>query len=161
MAAEYWEIVGVYFDVTVDKIDGSVNLGTFTSCDGLSVEVETMDREEGGHNDFVWKLPVRLKYSNVKLTRTIGPESLKIATWFAGMATGLKRTTARIAALTTTGDELVAWRLTGVIPVRWTGPSFSAESPTVATETLEIAHHGFTMEPGSKKAAGAPAAGRA
>jgi phage tail-like protein len=35
------------------------------------------------------------------------------------------------------------WDLTGVIPVRWTGPSLSAESAKIATETLELAHHGF------------------
>jgi hypothetical protein len=33
-----------------------------------------------------------------------------------------------------------------VIPVKWQGPSFSAESAKVATETLEIAHHGFMFE---------------
>ena len=27
--------------------------------------------------------------------------------------------------------------------VRWTGPSLNPDSPKVATETLEIAHHGF------------------
>ena len=31
----------------------------------------------------------------------------------------------------------------GSIPVRWTGPSLNAESPKIATETIEIAHHGF------------------
>jgi hypothetical protein len=30
-----------------------------------------------------------------------------------------------------------------VIPVRWSGPQLSLDSPKVATETLELAHHGF------------------
>ena len=30
-----------------------------------------------------------------------------------------------------------------MIPVRWTGPSLNPESPKVATETVELAHHGF------------------
>ena len=38
---------------------------------------------------------------------------------------------------------MFTWTLTGVIPVRWTGPSLSVDSPKVATETLELAHHGF------------------
>jgi len=29
------------------------------------------------------------------------------------------------------------------VPVRWTGPSLNVESPKIATETIEIAHHGF------------------
>ena len=30
------------------------------------------------------------------------------------------------------------------LPVRWTGPSLNSDQPKVLTETLEIAHHGFT-----------------
>lgn len=138
--------IGLYFKVKVDHIDGEHDLGIFISCDGLSLEVQTEDREEGGNNGFVWKLPLRVKYSNVKLTRPIGPDSAKIARWFAGMATGVKRTNAHIVALTPRREELVEWTLTGVIPVKWQGPSFSAESPKVAQETLEIAHHGFTLK---------------
>ena len=35
----------------------------------------------------------------------------------------------------------------GAFPVKWHGPALNAESTNVATETLEIAHHGFM--PGS------------
>ena len=35
------------------------------------------------------------------------------------------------------------WSLLGVIPVRWTGPSLNFDTVKVATETLEIAHHGI------------------
>ena len=31
------------------------------------------------------------------------------------------------------------------VPVRWTGPSLNPDSPKVATETIEIAHHGFVV----------------
>jgi phage tail-like protein len=137
--------VGLYFSVSIDDIE----LGAFSTCEGLSVEVQTEDREEGGENGFVHKLPVRMKYSNVKFTRPIGPDSKLIADWFAGMATGIKRKTAHIAALTPDRKPLVTWNLEGVIPVKWQGPSFSAESPKVATETLEIAHHGFSTKGGS------------
>ncbi len=134
--------VALYFRV---KIDGC-QLGAFTSCDGLSMDVETEDRIEGGNNGFVWKLPVRIKYSNIKFTRPVGPESMKVAQWLAKLATGVKRTNAEIVALTPQGKPLVTWKILGVIPVKWQGPSFSAESAKVAQETLEIAHNGFTIE---------------
>jgi phage tail-like protein len=141
--------VGVYFRLKIDALGSGYDLGIFISCEGLSLEVQTEDREEGGNNGFVWKLPVRLKYSNVKFTRPVGPGSAEIAKWFADMGTTVKRTTAEITALTTQGKPLVTWKLDGVVPVRWQGPSFSAESPKVATETLEIAHHGFLLEKGA------------
>ena len=134
--------VGLYFNVQIEGVD----LGAFTSCDGLSMDIETEDRIEGGNNAFVWKLPVRIKYANIKFTRPVGAESMKVAQWLAKLATGVKRTTAEIVALTPEGNPLVSWKLLGVIPVKWQGPSFSAESPKVAQETLEIAHNGFTFE---------------
>jgi phage tail-like protein len=137
--------IGLYFSVKIDDIE----LGAFSTCEGLSVEVQTEDREEGGENGFVHKLPVRMKYSNIKFTRPIGPDSQKIADWFARMATSIERKTAHVSALTPDRKPLVTWDLAGVIPVKWQGPSFSAESPKVATETLEIAHHGFKVGQGS------------
>jgi phage tail-like protein len=53
------------------------------------------------------------------------------------------RRTATITARTGDGDVVASWSLEGVIPVRWTGPSLNVDSPKVATETIEIAHHGF------------------
>ena len=32
-------------------------------------------REEGGNNGFVWQLPTRIKYTNVKLSRPVGKDS--------------------------------------------------------------------------------------
>lgn len=135
--------VSVCFMVTIDQHD----LGAFTSCDGLGVEVVIEQREEGGNNFFVHQLAGRLKYTNVKLTRVINSDTAKVAQWFSGMATEVKRTNARIVAMTLEGKKVAQWGLMDVIPVRWSGPSLSAESPKVATETLELAHHGF-MNPG-------------
>jgi phage tail-like protein len=124
------------------KIDGQ-ELGLWNSFEGLGMETSIETREEGGNNFFVHQLPGRLKYTNVKITRPLGRDSKLVADWFAGMATGVKRTTAEITALGPDNKELVSWSLDGVVPVRWTGPAFSVETPKIATETLELAYHGF------------------
>ncbi len=135
--------VSVCFSVTVDRDD----LGTFTACDGLGCEVVIEQREEGGNQLFVHQLPGRLKYPNVKLTRAVNADTEKVARWFASMARGgVQRTEARIVARTQDGTPVASWGLLGVIPVRWTGPQLGVDSPKVATETVEIAHHGF-IEP--------------
>ncbi|MEP6695773.1 MAG: phage tail protein [Pseudonocardiales bacterium] len=125
------------------KIDGH-DLGAFTACEGMGCEVTIEQREEGGNNSFVHQLPGRLKYTNVKLTRAVNADTTLVAKWFAEMSGTVKRTNAHIAAMTSDGSKPIwQWDLTGVIPVRWTGPSLSAETAKVATETLELAHHGF------------------
>ncbi|MBO3746868.1 phage tail protein [Streptosporangiaceae bacterium NEAU-GS5] len=129
----------------VVKIDDD-NIGAFNSCEGLGCEVVIEQREVGGDNGMVVQLPTRLKYPNVKFTRPITQANAdKIPRWLASLATGVQRNkTAIIEARTLMGEVIVRWGLRGVIPVRWTGPQLTLDSPKVATETLELAHHGFT-----------------
>ena len=131
--------LSVCFSVTIDQHD----LGAFMTCEGLAVEVTVEQREEGGNNLYIHQLPGRIKYTNVKFTRPVNAESAKVRDWLASMSTGVTRTTAEITALTSDGQKVASWGLTGVFPVKWQGPSFSLDSPKVATETLELAHHGF------------------
>jgi phage tail-like protein len=131
--------VTVCFAVSIDGDD----LGVFNSCEGLGVEVVMEQREEGGNNGYVWQLPTRLKYTNVKLSRALGPDTVKVAKWFTGMTSKVTRRTATIVAMTSDNSKVATWNLTDVVPVRWSGPSLNVDSPKIATETIEIAHHGF------------------
>lgn len=131
--------VSVCFIVEVDDF----SLGAFNSCEGLGCEVVMEQREEGGNNGYVWQLPSRLKFSNIKLTRPITKDTEKVTRWIASMTSGVTRKTGHISAMTVDGTVVARWSLMDVVPVRWQGPSLSVDSPKVATETLEIAHHGF------------------
>ena len=131
--------LSVCFSVEIDDKE----LGSFNSCDGLGCEVVIEQREEGGNNGFVWQLPTRVKFGNVKLTRPVGKDSAKLTAWLASFATGVTRQTATISARGSDNEVVASWSLDGVIPVRWSGPQLSPDSPKVATETIELAHHGF------------------
>ncbi|MGB3185591.1 MAG: phage tail protein [Ornithinimicrobium sp.] len=123
---------------------GKTWLGTFMSCEGLGLEVVLEQREEGGNNDFVWQIPTRIKYGNIKLSRPVCPETKNVIDWLSELMVKVEPQTATIRVMTDADVAVVAWSLKGVIPVRWTGPSLNADSPKVATETIELAHHGFT-----------------
>ena len=132
----------IFFTLTID----GESLGYFNGCEGLSSTVEIEQRQEGGNNGFVWQLPTRIKYPNIKLTRPLTSDTTKVAKWLSESIGGKPKArtgTGSILALTSESKEIASWGLLDVVPVRWTGPSFNAESPKVATETLEIAHHGF------------------
>jgi phage tail-like protein len=129
----------VFFVVSIDN----QLIGSFNSCEGLGCEVVVEQREEGGNNGYVWQLPTRIKYSNIKLTRPVTVASVTLHRWFNSLHTGMKRHTAVIEAHSSLGVPIGVWGLNEVIPVRWTGPSLSPDQPKVATETLELAHHGF------------------
>src|SRR5213080_1337004 len=87
--------VSVFFLVQIDDKE----LGSFNSCDGLGVEVVLEQREEGGNNGFVWQLPTRVKYSNVKLTRPVGRDSAKLTAWLVSFSHGVERHLATISAM--------------------------------------------------------------
>ncbi len=134
--------VGVCFVVSIDD----TKLGAFSSCEGMNCEVVMETREEGGNNSYVWQLPSRLKYSNIKLSRPLGPDTAKLAKWVSSTATGYERKTGVITVMRSDGTKVAEWSLLDVVPVRWTGPSLSSDQPKVLTETLEIAHHGFQVK---------------
>lgn len=131
--------VAVAFVVKIDDQD----LGAFNTCDGLGCEIVIEQREEGGNNGLVWQLPTRMKFSNIKLSRPITADSAKLMRWFGGLANGIQRKTATIEARTLEGTVIARWGLLDVVPVRWSGPQLNPDTPKVATETLELAHHGF------------------
>jgi phage tail-like protein len=128
------------------SIDGYGSLGSWSKCDGLAVEYEVFEYQEGGLNEYVHRLPGRRKYSNVKLTRPLDKDSQTVVQWVTGLATKVERKNAEIAVLDSDGEVLCRWNLHGVYPLKWTGPALDAAGNQVAIETLEIAHNGFLGE---------------
>jgi phage tail-like protein len=102
-----------------------------------------MEHVEGGQNGSPIKLLGKMKYTNIKLTRALDMYTPEIAVWFDTTRINPLRTCAQITALTTDGLPLRLWQIFDVVPIRWTGPQFRADGNSVATETLELAHHGF------------------
>src|SRR5687768_16497233 len=120
------------------------NIGWWNSFEGLGMDTAIEQREEGGNNSYVHQLPTRLKFTNVKLSRPINEDSEKVAVWFIAIAQKVTRgSTAQIKAVDGTGKLIAQWSLNDVVPVRWTGPTFKVDAPQVATETIELAYHGF------------------
>ena len=137
--------LSISFVVTLDDTD----LGAFYTCEGLGCEVVVESREEGGNNGFVHQFPTRLKYPNIKFTRPLGRDTVKVTRLFSSMVSGYRRSTATIVVRRGDNTPLVRWSLTGVLPIRWTGPSLNPDQSKVLTETLEIAHQGFEPLPTS------------
>jgi phage tail-like protein len=138
-------VTSLRFSVVVD----GDNLGTFTSCEGLGAQIEMLEYHEGGQNGFSYKIPGRLTFTPVVLTRPIVGTTGSLAPWFtafqqkkAGGHTGA------ITAFDGMGLKVVEWSLVNVFPSRWTGPRFGIDGAGVANETLELTHHGFTQTTG-------------
>jgi phage tail-like protein len=131
------------------EVDG-LEIGNFMEVSGLEVSIETEDVTEGGQNSFVHKLPGRMTWPNINLKRG-ATKSNNLLKWlneasgesFTANGNKVTRKTAAITLLDRTGARIMSWNIDGAFPVKWTGPSFAAESTDAVTEELEITHHGF------------------
>jgi phage tail-like protein len=136
------------FYVDIDSIEE----GYFTECSGLTTEVEVKTYEEGGLNEYVHKLPGRVKYSNITLRRGLGYSGDAWRRWctdiFKADGKAISRKGLTIRLCDSEGKTAGSWQVQGAFPVKWTGPEFKADGTNIAIETLEIAHNGFSYSSG-------------
>ncbi|MFP4311465.1 MAG: phage tail protein [Nitriliruptoraceae bacterium] len=147
----HFQLGGANRGVFLVEIDG-VEVGRFTECQGLQVEVEVETFTEGGVNGFEHKLTGRMSWPNLVLKRGLTVDN-RVFGWFHEAAgatpagTGkVTRGTLGITLLNSRGERLRTWRVYDAIPIKWTGPTLANTDDEVPTEELEIAHHGFEAE---------------
>ncbi len=133
------------------ELDGIIEAG-FTECKGLGMRWKVFQYKEGGVNDYAHQLPERVEYSKITLKRGV---ALSSALWHwcqQGILDGrVSRKNVSIVLFDKVGEELrevKRWNLRDAFPIKWKGPDLRADSKKVAIETLEIVHHGLTLDEG-------------
>lgn len=131
------------------EVDGQA-VGQFREVSGLELTIDADEIKEGGQNGFVHKVPGRMLWPNLVLSRGI-TQNDRFFSWvnesagegFAGKGNKVGRSTVAVIMTDQQGKPLRTWELEGAFPVRWKGPQFSSEQSDNLTEELEITHHGF------------------
>jgi len=124
---------------------GSEVVANFQECSGLTVEVEIQEYVEGGNNEFIHKLPGRMKFTNITLKRGV-TDNKQFSSWRPKVEGGkitVERKNISIILFSHSGETVKTWEVTDAYPVKWTGPDMRASSMDVAIETLELAHQGW------------------
>lgn len=123
------------------EIQGLIVAG-FSEVSGLSAETEFDEHQEGGVNEFVYKLPKLSKYPNLVLRKGVTDSEI-LWGWHHAVTMGkIARTTLHLILLDSEGNEQRRWLFANAYPVKWAGPELKADSNAVAVESLEIAHTG-------------------
>jgi phage tail-like protein len=124
---------------------GGITHAVFSECTGLEAEVDVFEYEEGGLNDYVHKLPGRVKYADLTLKRGIA-SSDALWDWYAQTLQGrIERKNISVTLYDTSGTEYRRWNFDGAYPVKWTGPEFQADQNQAAIETLVFSHRGMQL----------------
>jgi phage tail-like protein len=131
------------------KVDG-IDIGSWKECTGLSVQIDVEELREGGQNQFVHKLPGRMRWPNLVFKKGVTNSDALFA-WFkstsgdgfAGNGDKVARRNGSVTLYSADGKAVRTWSFIGAFPVRWAGPTLAASARDVAGEELEIAHNGF------------------
>jgi phage tail-like protein len=128
------------FDVVVDGID----LGAWSSCDGLKVDFGLKEIKVGGTNDYKVYLPDRVFYPRLVLKRAMNAgDSGRVMSWLRSMVDATEGGTATITLRDSHNQTVSEWTFANSRPYSWKGPTLNATAKEVATETLELVHEGF------------------
>jgi phage tail-like protein len=125
----------------------SVVVANFQECSGLTIEVEVQEYTEGGFNEGVHKLPGRIKYTNIKLTKGFTDDPL-FANWLPKVEGGkitVERKNLSIILFTLSGETAKRWEVSDAYPIKWTGPDLKAGSMEILLESVELVHTGIRV----------------
>lgn len=119
--------------------------GGFAEFSGLGATTQVEDFIEGGVNSFVHKFPKETTFENLILKKGLA-DSIELWQWHREVIiNNFERRDVHILMFKDNTDLPVKlWSFRQAFPVKWTGPELKGDSNTIAFETLELAHHGYT-----------------
>jgi len=125
------------------EIEGMI-VGGFSEVSGIQSEIVTQDFEEGGQNQYLHRLPVRMKYPNLVLKHGL-TDIETLWKWHRDIVRGkMSRRNGSVMLMNTNFIEAWRWNFVDAYPVKWTGPQLNAGQSQVAVESVELAHRGLT-----------------
>ncbi len=122
-----------------------LQVGGFSEVTGLQSETEVEEFREGGNNLHFHKLAKATKYGNLILKRGL-VDSQALWKWRQDVIKGkIERKQVTVILQDRQGQEKWRWVFEGAYPVKWSSTDLNAtSSTTIAVESVELAHHGFT-----------------
>jgi phage tail-like protein len=125
------------------SIEGIIE-GGFSEFSGLQATTQVEDFIEGGVNSFVYKFPKETTFANLILKKGLADSDVLWKWHKEVILNTFKRRDVQIFLLDSKNVEVRQWSFRKAFPVKWTGPEFKADTNTVAFESLELAHYGYT-----------------
>jgi phage tail-like protein len=129
------------------KIPGlNLKIGYFTQVTGFSAQLDVLEYPEGGVNDYVHRLPTRIKQGNITLKRGITGET-ELMEWFIESVVKANPQDLSVSMYDSLGELMKpTWSFRNAYPVKWTSSDLNAGGTEFLTESLEIAHFGMELK---------------
>lgn len=125
-----------YFNVEIDGIQTD----RFFSVEGIEVEADVYEIEEGGLNVSTHKYVSRNRYPNLVLKKGVNSNN-ELIKWYQSNQTGpLVRKTLTVKLMHPSGREIGRWDFYRAFPCRWKVQTLDVQDKTFPVEIIEIAH---------------------
>lgn len=130
-------------------------LGGFQECNGLEIEMDIQDYQEGGRNNGVIRRVGRAKFQPLVLKRGMfyqdaGKADPELWHWLQRIVNG-ERPVARydgvVQVMSADGTVRATWMFDRGLPSKIRGPELNAKTGEIAIEELTIAHEGLRLLP--------------
>lgn len=126
------------------EIDGLV-AGGFRSVSGMERQTTIEPYREGGVNHFEHQLAVKTTYPALTLSK--GLVETTMWDWHQEVVDGsVSRRDVTISLLDESGHEAWRWVCEKAYPAKWSGADLDATTGALATESVELVHHGITKQ---------------
>jgi phage tail-like protein len=133
----------VKFTGMTDTIDSS-----FQEVSGLKATFGLEERQEGGENRFVHRVPTPPKFENLVLKRCLMPNS-QLDKWCSDAINNFKLSPLDIhISLLGAGDHkiLASWHVVHAFPISWELSTLNNDTNELAIETLTLHYRHFQRE---------------
>lgn len=144
--AETAEVAGAIASGGVTQI-----IAGFQEVTGLESSLDIHEYKEGGRNEFTHKFATNANFGNITFKRGVAltPDLFR---WYDLVRRGSfgARRAIMIAHLDRDGSAAQIWYVQRALPAKFTGPSWNAAQSAVAVESLEVAHEGLVLVPGTE-----------
>jgi phage tail-like protein len=126
-----------YFTVEIDGIQAD----RFFSCEGLEVESNVYEVEEGGFNTSTHKRIGRTHYPNLILKKGINSNN-ELINWLQSNVNDkrIERKTLAVVLIHSSGKEIGRWDFYRAFPCRWKVQVLDVQDKSFPVEIIEIAH---------------------
>jgi phage tail-like protein len=148
--------VGFYFAMIIQGKGGSTNKNhldsAFQEVKGLSYKMEVDKIVEGGENRFVHKVPGRVTFDDLVLTRGLMVAKSPIGKWCrkhlsSGLSQKIEPKNLTLMLLDRVMEvPIMSWNFCNAFPTSWQVSDFNAENSSIVIETLQLSYSYFTVE---------------
>lgn len=123
------------------ELDG-IEQGGFQSVSGIERDTKIDPYREGGVNDHEHQHAGLTTYPPLRLKRGLVDPALWY--WHQAVTAGwVLRRTLSVVLLSEIGVEVWRWVVLDAFPSKWSGADLDAAQNALATETVDLVHHGI------------------